>query len=249
MFASITMFQMLGGIGLILIIVAILNRKAFSRFMESISAQIGKAGMMAWARDPIAIAQHRIDSYASEIAEATHGLEEYRGHISHVSRSIMDGEKECTRLDALVKSNLKDGNRDKAGTYVGQLQREQEHLKSYQEQLGRHQKGYDAQVAKIKRARENIVEERRKLALRGAELKMSQAEANLADLSTKFNVNASLDGMGEIDQELQRQIDKNNAKSQVLADLGDDPSFEEQERLRKDNTDALLAQYESSMKK
>ncbi len=81
---------------------------------------------------------------------------------------------------------------------------------------------------------------------------MSRADAELAKLSEKFNVrSSSLDGLGEVEDEIQRQIDTNRGKAQVARDLSSDgiAEIEEQERLQKQEAAEVLEKMKAEMRR
>lgn len=239
-------------IGGLVVLMAIFNRKALKRMFESGNAQVGKAGRWAWQKDPAAIYQQRVDDATQEIEEATKAVEEHKGLVNSLGRQVEDGKREVAVLDARVKASLKDDPEDSkgnAGRYVVQLQRAQENLTRNEAQ---HQKAmtlYQNNIRKIQLARQKIKDAEDEGKQLGVELKMAKTEAAIADLATKTNVNVKgVDGLGEVAEEMRRQIDKERAKGEVAADLGTDgmAEIEEEERLRKASAADLLAQYKAN---
>lgn len=255
MFASgffLGFWQILAIVGVIALGIAVINRRAFSRLWESGSAQVGKAGRAAWNKDPVAIYQERIDKSADDIKEATAGLEQFSGMLETKKRQKADGEKEVADLDARIKIALKSGNRDRAATLVTQLNREKDHLATNVKLLGQYDSNYQSNVRKIKLARETIADAKDKAKRLGAELQMSEAEKQISDLQSKFQLNgANLDGLGEVEEAIQAKIDANRGAAIARADVGADGSaeLEEREKIRQEQTESTLAQYEAEMKK
>jgi phage shock protein A len=237
-------------VGLILLI-AIFNRKALRRLFESGNAQVGKAGRWAWSQDPAAIYQQRIDAATLEIEEATRAVEEHKGLVNSLSRQVEDGKREVAVLDARVKNSLKDDPEDKsgrAGSYVTQLQRAQENLTRNEGQYQKAMALYNNNIRKIQLARQKIKDAEAEGKQLGVELKMAKTEAAIAQLATQTNINInSTDGLGEVAEEMRRQIDKERAKGEVATDLGTDgmAEIEEEERLRRASSAELLEQYKA----
>jgi phage shock protein A len=245
----------IGGVfAVVVVLVAIFNRKAFKRLFEAGNAQVGKAGRAAWERDPLAIYQQRIDDATGEIQEATTAVEGHKGLVNSLGRQVEDGNREVAVLDARVQASLKDDPDDKSGKaagYVQQLQRAQENLERNKAQ---HQKAltlYNNNIKKIQLARQKIKDAENEGKQLGVELKMAKTEAAIADLATKTNVNIrGVDGLGEVAEEMRRQIDVQRARGEVATDLGTDgmAEIEEEDRLRKAAGADLLAQYKAKNK-
>lgn len=208
------------GIVALLVVVWVLNPKAFSRLWESASAQVGKGGRAAWSSDPVAIYQNQVDQAAEEINEATRGLEQYQGLVASLERQVETGDKESARLTARMKSCLENGQEDRAVELGTQLSRIQKDLETNRSQLEQYREAYQNNLRKIKLARQRIADAQSHSVKLKAELKMSKAEAEVANLAQKITGHsAALDGLAEVEREIQQQIDTNRAKSRVAADL------------------------------
>ena len=83
-----------------------------------------------------------------------------------------------------------------------------------------HETSYENNVTKIKNATKKVGEIKDKMQTYDAELKMSRAEAEMAELTGSLNFDITTD-MGQIEQVLQDQINKNRAKVRVAADLSE----------------------------
>ena len=81
-----------------------------------------------------------------------------------------------------------------------------------------HEAAYENNVAKIKHAAKKLTEVRTRIASYDAELKMSNAEAEIAKLAGNFNADVTTD-FGQVEQMLQEKISLNRAKVRVAADL------------------------------
>ena len=88
-------------------------------------------------------------------------------------------------------------------------------------QLKMHETAYENNIKKIKRATKKVGEIKEKIKKYDAEIKMSRAEAELADLAGTFNFDVTTD-LGQIESILQDEIDTNRAKARVSADLSED---------------------------
>jgi hypothetical protein len=81
-----------------------------------------------------------------------------------------------------------------------------------------HEQSYDNNIKKIKHASKKLSEVREKIARYDAELKMSRAEAEMAQLAQSFEFDVSTD-FGQIEQVINDKIGLNRAKARVAADL------------------------------
>ncbi len=226
---------------IILVAVYLLNRTAFNRIWSAASGQVGKAGRAVWSHDPIAVYQAEVDRSAEEIAEATRGLEQYRGLVARLQRQVENGDKEVARLTARIKVALQANDDNKATEYAVLLKKAEADLAENRGQLAEYQQSYENHLKKIKHAREKIAEAKSKAQSLDAQLKMSKAEAEIANLAQKVGIKgASLEGLGEIEDEIQRQIDTNRAKAQVARDLSSEglADLEAEERLQKEEAKA-----------
>jgi len=152
-----------------------------------------------WTRDPIAVMQLEYDKAVAQLKEGREGLEQYRGLVERVSRQVQQGEKNVTDLTARIKAYLKAGDRKTAGQLALQLQVAEKELAENREQLVMHETAYANNVEKIKHAGGQLAKVREKIQKYEAELKMSQAEAELARLSQTFKFDVTTD-FGEIEQ-------------------------------------------------
>lgn len=232
-------------------LLAVFQRKNFGRLLVAISAQFGKLFKWLWGIDAIAVYQAEVDRSADEIQQAGEGLEQYRGLVSRLQRQVANGEKEELRLTAKIRTLLTDNNEDKAAEYAIQLRKEQTALIENRSQLLSYEGAYQDNLKKVRYANEKIKGAKEKAEKMQADLRLSKAEAETAKLAQRFNINTNITtGLGEIEDEIQRQIDSNRAKGQVIRDLSQDglDQIEEDEKLQKAEAKELLLQFKQEMK-
>ena len=99
-----------------------------------------------------------------------------------------------------------------------ELKTSQEELTENETQLAIHEQAYENHLTKIKHAGKKLSELRDKISNYDAELKMSRAEAEMAELDNNFNMEVTTD-FGQIGQMVQDQISLNRAKARVATDL------------------------------
>ena len=188
------------------------------KMWNAFQAQINKLANWFWTRDPIAQMQLEYDQSVAQLKEGREGLEQYRALVERVSRQVTMGEKKETELTAKIKAYLKTGDRKTAGNIALQLKEVQADLGENRNQLAMHEQSYENNVEKIKHASKNLAKVRDRIKKYEADLKMSEAEAQIAQLSQSFNFDVTTD-FGEIEQIAQEKIDLNRAKVRVASDM------------------------------
>ncbi len=207
----------------VLVVGALAGRKTIGRFFTAISAQFNKAGRAAISADPVAVYQKQVDDATEEIREGTKGLEQYRGLVSRLGRQVEADEKEVAVWDARARGYVSQNNDTKAAEALTNKKKAEASLTENRGQLTTYENAYKANLKKVQFAQTKINDAKLKAQKLSADLKMSKAEAEIASLAQSFNVNSgSLNKLGEIEEEIQRQIDANRAKAQVVNDLGSD---------------------------
>ena len=192
----------------------------FEKFFSAIRAQLNKLANLFWEADPIAQMRYEYDKSVEELKEGRKGLEMYRGLVEKVGRQVKAGEKHCQQLESQAKAYLKAGDRETAAKFALELQKARNEVAENQEQLKMHEQAYENNLTKIKHANKKLIEVRDKIQKYDAELKMSEAEAEIAALSQSFDMNLTTD-FGELENLIQSKIDANRGKARVAADLSE----------------------------
>jgi phage shock protein A len=200
----------------------------FGKMWRAFRAQMNKIANYFWTADPIAQMQYEYDQAVEELKGGRQGLEQYRALVERVSRQVQNDQKHVKSLEAKIKAYLKAGDRETAGKFAVELQKAKAELAENLEQLEMHEKAYDNNVRKIKRASSKLSDVRSKIQKYDAELKMSRAEAEMAELARSFDFDITTD-FGQIEQVIQDKIGLNRAKARVAADLSEE-GMEEVER-------------------
>src|SRR5215813_9683421 len=190
----------------------------FGKFFGAIRAQLNKLANFFWEADPIAQMQYEYDLAVEQLKEGRVGLEQYRGLVERVSRQVKEGESNVSKLTAQAKAYLKAGDRDTAATFALQLTKAKTQLEENKQQLAMHEQAYQNNLKKIQYANKKLVEVKDKIQKYDAELKMSEAEAEVAKLTQSFDVDVTTD-FGQLEDVIQRKIDGNRGKARVAADL------------------------------
>jgi phage shock protein A len=215
------------------------------KFFKAFRAQLNKIANIFFESDPIAVMQLEVDSATDRLKEGRKGLEMYRGLVETVARQVAAGKSNISQLEAQIKSHLKAGNRDMAGQLAIQLQKAQTELSNNENQLQMHEQAYQNNLLKIQKANKDIVKVREKIQQYHAELKMSAAEAEIAQISESFDMNVTTD-FGEVESMIQRKIDTNRGRARVASDMSSRgiEVIKAEEAAEKAMAEDLLSKYE-----
>lgn len=218
------------------------------KFFGAIAAQFNKLGNWLFNKDPIAAMQYEYDKAVQELKGGREGLEQYRGLVERVSRQVKDGEARVAKLTSQAKAYLKMGDREKASLVALQLTKEKTTLAENQQQLAMHEESYNNNLKKIQHANKKLGELKDKIAKYDADLKMSEAEAEVAKLSQTFNMDLTTN-FGELEDNIQRRIDANKGKARVAADMSKQGMdvIEADERMEKQMAEDALKDLETDL--
>jgi phage shock protein A len=218
------------------------------KFFGAVAAQFNKLGNWLFNKDPIAQMQYEYDKAVEQLKEGRVGLEQYRGLVERVSRQVKDGEAQAAKLTANAKAYLKMGDREKASMVALQLTKVKAQLAENQGQLQMHETAYENNLKKIQHANKKLGELKDKIAKYDADLKMSEAEAEVAKISASFNMDLTTN-FGQMEDTIQRKIDANRGKARVAADMSAQglDAIESDERLEKSMAEDALQQLEIDM--
>lgn len=220
----------------------------FSKLWRAIAAQFNKIANAFWSADPIAQMQYEYDQAVDELKSGRHGLEQYRALVERVSRQVATEEKHIKSLEAKIRAYLQAGDRETAGKFAFELQKAKTELAENNSQLEMHEKAYDNNVRKIKQASKKLADVRDKISKYDAELKMSRAEAEMAELAQSFDFQVTTD-FGQIEQVLNDKIGLNRAKARVAADLSEEGmvDIEREEAMEQVMAEDALRGFEMEM--
>jgi phage shock protein A len=218
------------------------------KLWRALRAQMNKIANFFWTADPIAQMQYEYDSAVEQLKEGRTGLEQYRALVERVSRQVTGDQKHVASLEAKVKAYLQAGDRETASRFALELQKAKQELAENQGQLAMHEKAYENNITKIRHAGKKLADVREKIMKYDAELKMSRAEAELAELAQSFNFDVTTD-FGQIEQIIQDKIGLNRAKVRVAADLSGDglEKIEAEQAVERQLADQALREFEIDM--
>jgi phage shock protein A len=215
------------------------------KFFGAIRAQLNKLANFFWEADPIAQMQYEYDLAVEQLKEGRVGLEQYRGLVERVARQVKEGESQIAKLTAQAKAYLKAGDRETAGRFALQLTKAKTQLEENKQQLAMHEQAYQNNLKKIQYANKKLVDVKDKIAKYDAELKMSEAEAEVAKLTQSFNMDVTTD-FGQLEDVIQRKIDTNRGKARVASDLSTEgiDQIKAEERMEQSMAQDALADLE-----
>lgn len=220
----------------------------FGKLWRAFAAQINKLANFFWQADPIAQMQLEYDNAVEQLKEGRTGLEQYRALVERVSRQVKMNERKAQDLTAKVKAYLKAGDRETAGKFAIELKRAQADYEENKAQLDLHEKSYQNNIRKIQHASHKLADVKTKIQKYDAELKMSEAEAEVSALAQNFNFDVTTD-FGQLEEVIQGKIDINRAKVRVVSDLSNEgiAEIEAEERMQEAMAEDLLSQFEVEM--
>jgi phage shock protein A len=215
------------------------------KFWAAFRAQLNKVANLFWTADPIAQMQYEYDLAVAQLQDGRKGLEQYRALVERVSRQVQNAQRHVKDLESKTKAYLQAGDREMAAKFALEMQKAKSDLAENESQLKLHEEAYNNNVAKIKHASTKLAKIREKISKYDAELKMSKAEAEIAQLAHSFNFDVSTD-FGQIEQVIQDKIGLNRAKVRVAADLSGEgiEGIQREQAAEKILADQALRQFE-----
>ncbi len=191
----------------------------FGKFFNALRAQLNKIANFFFEADPIAVMQLEVDQATERLKEGRKGLEMYRGLVETVARQVATSKSNATQLESQIKAHLKAGNRDMAGQLARAAPEDADRARGEHRSSSRcTRRAYQNNLLKIQKANKDIVKVREKIRQYDAELKMSAAEAEIAQISESFEMNMTTD-FGQIESVIQQQIDTNRGRARVAVDM------------------------------
>jgi phage shock protein A len=188
------------------------------KLWKAIAAQFNKLANAIRGYDPIAEMQYEYDRSVEQIREGREGLAQYRAMVERVLRQVDNSRKQVANLEARIKAYLTAGDRTTAGSLALELKRAKDDLAENEKQLALHEQAYQNNLLKIQHAVGKLDEVKHKIGKYDADLKMSRAEAEMAQLANQFHFDVTTD-FGQAEQAIQDQIDRNRGRVRVAADL------------------------------
>jgi phage shock protein A len=218
------------------------------KFWAALRAQVNKLANYFWTADPIAQMQYEYDQAVAQLQDGRKGLEQYRALVERVTFQVNNDQKHVIDLESKVKAYLQAGDRETASKFALELQKAKNELGENQSQLKMHEDSYNNNVTKIKHASGKLSKIREKIAKYDADLKMSKAEAEIAQLAQNFHFDVTTD-FGQIEQVIQDKISLNRARVRVASDLSGEGivDIQREQAAEKVLADQALKQFEVDM--
>jgi phage shock protein A len=216
-----------------------------AKLWHTLQARMNKLANFFWASDPIAQMQYEYDQAVEELKGGREGLAQYRALVERVMRQTATDKAHVSSLEAKIKAYLQAGDRETAARFALELQKAKTQLGENEGQLKMHEEAYNNNLTKIKHAGKKLSDIRDKITKYDAELKMSRAEAEMAELAQTFDFSVTTD-FGQIEQVIQEKIGLNRAKARVTADLSGEgiADIEREQAMEKNLADQALREFE-----
>ena len=158
------------------------------------------------------------------------------------------GEAHVSQLEAKARAYLKAGDRATAAKFALEVRKAKQDLVQNQEQLDLHERAYGNNLSKIKHANKSLAGIRQNIQRYDAELRMSEAEAEIAKLSESFDSNVTTD-FGQLENLIQEKIDATRGRTRVAADLSERgvADIQAEERMEEALAEEALRELEVEM--
>ena len=220
----------------------------FGKLWAALRAQVNKLANFFWTADPIAQMQYEYDQSVAMLQEGRKGLEQYRALVERVTQQVQLARKHVANLEGKVKAYLQAGDRETAAKFALEMQKAKTDLGENEAQLKMHEEAYENNLLKIKHASNKLASIREKISKYDAELKMSKAEAEVAQLAQTLNFDVTTD-FGQIENVIQDKIGLNRAKARVAADLSGEgvETVQREQAAEKAMADQALRQFEMEL--
>ncbi len=220
----------------------------FGKMWAAFRAQLNKLANVFFEADPVAQMRYEYDRSVEQLKEGRTGLEMYRALVEKVTRQVKTNEAHVAKLEAQTKAYLKAGDRETAAKFALELEKARTELKQNQEQLAMHEGSYENNLKKIQNAMKKLGDVRNRIDKQEADLKMSEAEAEVAKLAEQFNFNVTTD-FGQLEDVMQKKIDLNRAAVRVSADMSQEgiASIDAEERMEGQMAEDALKRMEVEM--
>ncbi len=220
----------------------------FGKMWAAFRAQLNKLANVFFEADPVAQMRYEYDRSVEQLKEGRTGLEMYRALVEKVTRQVKTNEAHVAKLEAQTKAYLKAGDRETAAKFALELEKAHAESKQNQEQLAMHEGSYENNLKKIQNAMKKLGDVRNRIDKQEADLKMSEAEAEVAKLAEQFNFNVTTD-FGQLEDVMQKKIDRNRAAVRVSADMSQEgiASIEAEERMEGQMAEDALKRMEVEM--
>lgn len=227
---------------LALVLLAILNRRAFSSLAFWSRSQAGKAGRFFASNDPVTQMRQAADDAGYTIRQARDALVKSKALEAGLAKSAEDYRHEVAVLEKRINKRLDAGDNPEQLTQMAEeLSRAKKSLENTETQIASNAKFYVATMEVVKRESEKLSSIQQRADRLQVRLDMSKAQADLADLNDRFQPSSLHDAMNtasKFEAAAEAKIAENAARLQVNTELrGTDWEAEEESA----GADAVMA--------
>ena len=219
----------------------------FGKLWRAVRAQMNKMANWFQGVDPIAQLQYEYDDSVQQLKAGREGLAQYRALVERVNRQV---ETDLQHVRSRGQDQvLPQGWRSRNGRQVrARVPEGQGTLTENERQLDMHEQAYNNHLAKIKHATGKLNSLQERIHKYDAELKMSKAEAEVAELAKTFNFDITTD-FGQVEKVIEDRISLNRAKVRVASDLSEEgmDQIKREADMEKALADQALSQFEADL--
>ena len=209
------------GVGIVvvlLIVVAIFDRRALGRIFSAGQAQVDKFGRAVGEMDPLAEYKKKIDDEMENMQKYKTSLANVGENVISLKRQIENDTARKTQLENRIQLAQTQGKPDLARSYALQYDHVEQSLETNNKQLATTQGIYDGFLKQINAGQDQLIATRQKAKDLGIQLEQSEAEKKMSQFTAELaGMGQHLDGLSDIESKVQAKIDKNRAAVDVVA--------------------------------
>ena len=241
------------GVGIVvalILIFAIIDRRAVGRIFGAGQAQVDKFGRAISDADPLALYQKKIDDEMENMQKYKDSLATVGENVRSLKRQIDGDTARETQLAERIRLAKTQNNDNAARDYALQLDHVEQTLETNKTQLASTQKIYDGFLKQINAGQNNILACRQKAKDMGIQLQQSEAEKKMSQFTAELaGMSTHLDGLSDIEAKVQAKIDHNRAAVDVVAQTSGAAmqEIDMQEAERNARADAILARFDNKV--
>ena len=240
-----------GSIFAVLVFLALLNWSALQRLFGVAKAQVGKAATKAERADPVAMLRESIESEKRILAQAHENRVKQESIVMSVQRLLNQADKEVAENEKRLSVVAKTDDADRQVKIANALIKANASKSKLTKDLADQQEIYNNFRQQVEISEDKVKEKELEANRLEQQLGISKATASMAEISgTMQAAGSNFDDINKHTEEIQRQIDLNNARGKVARERSADVLAEEAENRAVQNQEALalLEKYKTESK-
>lgn len=243
------MWILVGVVG-VFAVIWFLNSRASSSIYNLLRAKVGKIGRAAENHDPVAQMQFAADQAKEEVQKAKNALTQVLALKTNLERQLESKRKDVLRLTSRIESAMetRPDNDPILVQYATELSRAKNDVKGLEASLEGQSALYNRTLDAAKAAGKKIDDIEARARTLSVRIETSKAQAELASLLDSYdpnNINSAVNNASKFEALAEQEIDRNNAKLQVVKEFG---NSEVQEFEANEDAKSVLAEMRAKKK-